>query len=115
MEDYAFTVKVLGNENLKAVPSDYEKVWSHWEKSGCQIKFKNAEDDSRGVLHYHGILSIPTGFYRKKLSVPGVHNKFEHLYDRKGWLRYCVKNQIRERTIPKPKKVVKCLFKVEFN
>lgn len=108
-QEFGFTVKVLGKEGVHAVPSDYQKVWDHWEKMGATIVFKNGEDDPRGVLHYHGIFSLPAGFYRKKLAIPGFHQHYDVLRNRNDWVKYCFKNP----AIPQPKKLpVKCLFKV---
>lgn len=94
LEEFAFTVKQLGRQNAMAVPSTYEPIFDKWSTMGCHVVLKQFETDPRGVCHFHGILSMPTGLYRKRLTMTGFHMYMERIYDRQGWHKYCVKQNL---------------------
>lgn len=85
---YGFTVK-----DNRVDTTDYRSFFERCEKMGCPITHKYSELDSKGKLHYHGIINIPKGFYRKRLMVDGLHLKLVELFDHEGWLKYCQKAQ----------------------
>lgn len=87
---FAYTVKILkGNTATK---QDYAPFFNKLEKLGIPVEYKIAEKDSKGKLHFHGILYLKKGFFRKRICVKGIHVKLEELYDRKGWLKYIHKD-----------------------
>jgi len=88
MQRYAFTIK----DNRKE-QSDYYSTFDQWEKKGCIIRCKYAEQDSQGKLHYHGIVSIPEKCYRKALCPKGMHFMLKEIYDESGWDIYIKKDQ----------------------
>lgn len=87
---YAYTVKVLSNKTMD--PNYEQDVFSRWRKLGVEFDCSVSERDSKGKLHYHGIIYLRKGFYRRKLVVRGYHMKLEELYDRAGWIRYIEKD-----------------------
>lgn len=84
---WAFTIK-----NVHSGPDQYDQFFKRAEGFGCIIDCKYAENDSKGKLHYHGIILIPKGLFRKKLMLHGLHLKLDELYDRAGWLKYITKD-----------------------
>lgn len=84
---WAFTLK-----EVKGDKEGMERWFQRAEAFGCKIDCKYLELDSQKVEHYHGILYIPKGFYRKKLMMKGYHLKLEELFDRKGWMKYITKD-----------------------
>lgn len=95
--EYAFTVKYLGKENVKKVPSDYDPIWAHWAKQECNVIEKEFEPDSLGACHCHGIVAIPKNLFRRNLCITGVHMKLDPITDKAGWLRYMRKNQCKDK------------------
>lgn len=85
---FGFTVK----DNRQDV-TDYDSFMDRAKRMECDIQEYYPEKDSKGRLHLHGIISIPKGFYRKKLMMSGLHLKLEEIYDIDGWRRYCKKSQ----------------------
>lgn len=85
---YAFTVK----DNRKET-TDYAPFFDRCKSFGVVVSVKVGELDSHNKLHYHGILEIPKGFYRKKLTMPGLSLKLVELYDLEGWTKYIQKDQ----------------------
>lgn len=91
-EDWAFTIKFHSKPDAK--PSDYfDVVFKVWQSYGCQIVSHVFEPDSKGVCHSHGIVSIPKGFYRKRMKIEGVHVFVREITDRKGWIAYMNKTK----------------------
>lgn len=89
---YAFTAKY--NSKEKATYEQYNLLFDKWSKFG-QIQKQIYEKDKCGRLHAHGIISLPSGFFRKKLSDIGLHYKLEEIYNLEGWNRYIMKEQYK--------------------
>lgn len=109
---FAFTVKSLGTIHLTEL--EYEKdIFDRWRKRGVEIEYCIPENDSTGKLHYHGIIYLEKGFYRRRLLCRGYHMKLVEIYDRAGWLRYIEKDlqykhfeeQAEEMTTPKSERM----------
>lgn len=94
MEDYAFTIKFLGEDKADCTAQDYMDVIAYWKETvpKCEIEDGTFEEDSRGRLHMHGIISLPLKTYRKKLLVRGLHCKLVLIYNRAGWIGYIQKD-----------------------
>lgn len=88
---YGFTVK----DNRIDV-TDYDSFLDRCAKFKCIVQEYYGELDSKGRYHLHGIISIPKGFYRKKLVMPGLHLKLEEIYNLIGWTKYIKKDQPRD-------------------
>lgn len=88
MDTYAYTVK-----DNRTDSTDYIQFFENMEKKGCQIVNRYGEKDSKGKLHYHGIVKIPTKIYRKALCLKGLHLKLKELTDEEGWTTYIKKDQ----------------------
>jgi hypothetical protein len=73
------TYKILGK--LESIPKRttgyewilYNRPLSLLVKYNIRIIDFAYEFDPHGKLHYHGIIELPKGFYRKKLVVRGYH------------------------------------------
>lgn len=90
MEYLAFSVKL--NSKKKHIDSkDYEPFFKKLYHFGRKI-FMIAENDSKNRLHYHGIIHLPIGFYKKNLQCKGFHYKLETVWNMHGWMAYVVKN-----------------------
>lgn len=89
---FAYTVKF--NKPLLDPPTDadYKPFFDRLDKYKIRVEFKISELDKRGHLHYHGILYLRKGFYRKRCCIPGMHIKLDELYDKKGWVKYIHKD-----------------------
>ncbi len=83
---FAFTVKTLTSE------INYDAFFKKLSKLSIKVEYKISELDSKGKLHYHGILYLDKGFYRKRICVTGYHVKLVELHDRQGWLKYIHKD-----------------------
>lgn len=92
---WAFTVK-----DVRADSTDYSPFFTRAEQFGCEIECKYKELDSKGKVHYHGIMLIPKGFFRKRLMQQGIHLKLDELYDRAGWMKYITKDQDKHVDVP---------------
>lgn len=91
-ELYAFTVKILKNPKV-ADQVSYEPFLKNLY-SLSSVLCICGELDSRKVLHYHGVIRITTGFYRKNLIVKNFHLYLRKVFDVNGWVDYCFKNDI---------------------
>lgn len=85
---WAYTVKDNRSET-----TDYNIFFDRCTKFGIVVNSKYAEYGKHNKLHYHGIMKIPKGFYRKKLMMPGLHLKLKEITDLEGWLEYIKKEQ----------------------
>lgn len=85
---FAYTVKSLGND----LDADYKPFFDKLERFKVPIEYRVPERDSKGKLHYHGIIYLRKGFYRKKISCQGFHIRLREITDRAGWLRYIHKD-----------------------
>lgn len=90
---YGYTIKDNRSET-----TDYQSWFDKADKMGCKFETKHAEYGSSNKLHYHGIVQIPKGFYRKRLMQKGLHLKLEELFDRAGWEQYCKKEEVEPLT-----------------
>lgn len=84
---FAYTVKDNRRET-----SDYNMFFDRCKQFGCEILSKHSEYGMTKKLHYHGVMKIPRGFYRKKLMIKGLHLYLEEVYDYGGWKEYCKKD-----------------------
>lgn len=87
---FAYTVKTLGKADV--TEADYDPFFKRLDDFGINVEYKVSEKDSKGKLHYHGILYLRKGFFRKRICLHGFHIKLEELYDRKGWIKYIYKD-----------------------
>lgn len=93
METFAVTVQWVGK--TEPCEEDYKKIFAHWEKNKVHIVEMVSEiGDESKKLHYHGLLEISRGVYRKKLHLKNFHVKLESIYNREGWQRYINKNKM---------------------
>lgn len=88
MERFAFTIK----DNRTEV-TDYVSTFDAWVRKGCIVNCKYPEFDSKGKLHYHGIVTIPTKVYRKAMCPKGMHFLLKPIHDELGWEEYIKKDQ----------------------
>jgi len=94
---WAFTVKKNSGKSAEVKVEDYDNIFNRWIKFKITPEYKIGEKDKNGRLHYHGIVHLPKGFYRKKLTAKDptgsdYHLKLVELTDRKGWLKYIHKD-----------------------
>lgn len=54
--------------------------------------FMLAELSRRNILHYHGVIHLPIGFFKRRLVVKGFHFKIETIWNMRGWLTYVYKD-----------------------
>lgn len=89
---FAYTVKL--NKSLHSAPTETEYIpwFDKLKKLGIELAYKISEKDKRGHLHYHGILYLPKGFFRRRVMMKNFHIKLEELYDKKGWMKYIHKD-----------------------
>lgn len=83
---FAYTVKTL------FLHDDYSNFFEHLEKFKVHVEYKVGELDSKGKLHYHGILYLDKGFYRKRLMIRKFHIKLVEIFDKSGWIKYIHKD-----------------------
>lgn len=89
---YCFTVK--DNRKEQTDYSRFFSLWDKFEKEGyITMDCKYYEKDIHGRGHYHGIVAIKKGFYRKKMCPDGYHVKLDECYNRAQWVRYITKDQ----------------------
>lgn len=91
MKDFAFTVKFLGDKLKHCNAQDYWEIFEQWCALDSDVDiidhvFENNEEGDN--LHVHGIIQLPDKFYRKKLSIQGMHFKLDEIFDRDGWIKY---------------------------
>lgn len=87
---FAYTVKILRTGEV--TEADYQPFFDRIDNLNITVEYKMPEKDSKGKLHYHGILYLKKGFFRKRICLKGFHIKLDELYDRKGWLKYIHKD-----------------------
>ena len=83
---YAYTLR----SNCAGLPTeaDYDTFFAKCSKFKIQVEYKISELDKAGRLHYHGIIYIPKGFYRKRLMVQGMSIKLKEVTNKEGWIAY---------------------------
>lgn len=85
---FAYTIKNLGTD----LDADYSPFFTKLRKFGIKSEFNIKEFDSKGKAHYHGILYLQKGFFRKRIMIKGYHIKLKELQDRDGWVKYIHKD-----------------------
>ncbi len=89
---WAFTVKVH-KDGKKADEKSYEKFFNILYQLSEVIAYCG-EIDSKGILHYHGVIRLSSEFYRKNLRVKGYHLYLKRIHNLRGWVDYCFKNNV---------------------
>ncbi len=89
---FAFTVKLL-KRSVCIDEKQYEKFFSNLYKH-CDVWCYCSEEDSKHVLHYHGVIEVSNKLKMNKLRIKGYHIYFKRCYNYKNWLNYCFKNNI---------------------
>lgn len=94
---YGFTIKSTSGHKR----SDYTPIFSKWEdnKQNVEMVTKHLEYGKHDYLHYHGIITIKKGFYRKRLEMKGYHIKLVEVFDIKGWVKYITKEHQPNKTL----------------
>ncbi len=93
MEQYAFTVKVTQQHTPADVnEKSYTAFFDLLRARGIRVILKQSEYDSKGFLHFHGIIEMKNNFYRKKIRSKGFHLYLKEIYDLEGWVRYVLKD-----------------------
>lgn len=87
---FAYTVKKLGTTEVAS--ADYDPFFDKLNSYSIKVEYKVPEADSKGKLHYHGIIYLKKGFFRKRIMVKGFHVKLVELYNRDGWIKYISKD-----------------------
>lgn len=87
---FAYTIKALGASDIAA--SHYDPFFNRLSKLSIQLEYKVSEKDKLGKIHFHGIMYLPKGFYRKRLCMNGFHMKLREITDKSGWIRYIHKD-----------------------
>ncbi len=94
MQKYCFTIKKLG-ANKQVNEKSYNKFWRLLKDEGAQLEYFFAEYDSKGKLHYHGLILLRKHYYRKRLYPYGYSLLIRKCTDANGWYTYCTKDQHR--------------------
>ena len=76
VQAWGYTIKDNRTET-----TDYESWFTNAERLKCKIVSKSPEYDSKGKLHYHGVIEIPKRFYRKRLMQKGLHLHLQEITD----------------------------------
>ncbi len=87
---FAFTIKKLGSVS-SATEESYKQFFQRLRNCGIEAKYKFAETDSKGKLHYHGLILMNKNFYRNRLRIRGFSTFFKKITDEEGWFQYCTK------------------------
>ncbi len=90
---WAFTVKTNLKNGKKADSKTYEKYFRNLYKLSEVLTYCG-EVDSKNILHYHGVIRIPNGFFRKNLCVKGYYTYLKRIFNVREWVDYCYKNDI---------------------
>lgn len=85
---FAYTVKSLGEDKNP----NYKPFFDILAKFSIPIEYMIEERDSKGKTHWHGIILLEKGFYRKRIMIRGFHTKLVELYNRAGWIKYIEKD-----------------------
>lgn len=87
----AFTVKKLGSKNEM---EDYIPVFEKWSHlTGVGMYPVYYEEDSKGILHAHGIILVQKNFYKKRLQTEGYYIYTTDCYHIENWHSYIQKSQ----------------------
>jgi len=91
MQDFAVTYRKHAKKADTVTEQDFEPLLTHLGKQLTTHCFE--KDKGKDHVHLHGVVKIPTGFYRKKLALIGFNMKIKLITDMKGWLKYLAKDQ----------------------
>jgi hypothetical protein len=86
---FCYTLKL---NRLGATAADYDTFFDKCLKFNIKVEYKITELDSSGRLHYHGILYLKKGFFRKRICVPGMHIKLVECNNKEAWMNYIHKD-----------------------
>ncbi len=89
---FAFTVKIL-KRSKHIDEKQYERFFTNLYKH-CDVWCYCSEEDSKLILHYHGVIEVKNSVNMQRLRVKGYHIYFKRCYNYKNWLDYCFKNNI---------------------
>jgi len=90
---WAFTVKTNQKDGKKADEKSYEPFFKILYQLS-EVIVSCGEIDSRNILHYHGVIRIPSNFYRKNLRVKGYYLYLKRIFKLREWVDYCFKNNV---------------------
>ncbi len=93
-ELWSFTVKIL-KDPVKADQKSYEPFFKILYNLSEVVTYCG-ETDSKGVLHYHGVIRLPVNFYRKNLRIKGYHLYLKRIYNLQRWIDYCFKSHAND-------------------
>jgi hypothetical protein len=76
---------------------NYRMLFEQWEKCDTvHVRYCYEEKGEKlNILHLHGTVEMPKGFYRKMLMLPGYHIKLKLLESdeaEQGWIEYACKS-----------------------
>ncbi len=93
---WAFSCKIVKSKKPlnQATEKDYEPFLTVLYNHSYCIDYIVAEVGDRGILHYHGMVTLKRGLYFKPLYGKGFHLYMEKITNMKGWRNYCYKNDI---------------------
>ncbi len=86
---WAFTVKYLSRKT-EVTELQYEPFFKVLYQLS-EVVTMCGEVDSKGILHYHGVIRLSDKFYRKNLRVKGYHLYLKRIYNLVEWIKYTVK------------------------
>jgi len=109
MQDYAFTLRRTKLcKDTRPLEEQYEEHLEMFRQSGAEIR--DHEYETKGGLHVHGIMRVPSDYYFKKLRYRGWNLDVKVIYDEVGWLSYIRKEKLKRHVevIPIRKNVHFC-------
>ncbi len=89
---WAFTVKV--NKDGKYADQRYYEPFFTNLYQLSKVLTVCGEDDTKNILHYHGVIRIKNKLFRKNLCVKGYHVNLTRIHNLRGWLEYCHKRDV---------------------
>lgn len=97
MQDFAVTFRKHAKKVDSVTKADFKPLVDHLGKHLATHCFE--KDKGKDHVHLHGVVKIPIGFFRKKLSLKGFNMLIKPIHDMKGWLRYLAKDRPFRSTI----------------
>lgn len=89
---FAYTVKDNRGRTSDVTEQTYDPFFDQLKHYRIKCEYKVAEYDKKNRLHYHGIIYLKKGFFRKKICVKGLHVKLVEIYNKDGWEKYIHKD-----------------------
>lgn len=90
---YALTIKKVKDPKKEFLASVYfEVVHLLQAKQPFTVLDDSLEFDSKGVLHYHGIIESDKPIYIKAMNHPGFSVFTKEIYYHRGWVNYMKKD-----------------------